>query len=102
MKLEHYPLEKLKKEIKEIVGKYLDIGEYKIFFFGSRVTGKGSERSDVDVGIEGSKEVPSVAFMSIKEELEHLPILYKIDLVDFKNLSEEFYSVAKSATEPIT
>ncbi len=102
MKLENYSVEKLKKEIKEIVGKHLDVSKYQIFFFGSRVTGKGSERSDIDVGIEGIKEVSAVALMDIKGELDRLPILYKIDFVDFKNLSKEFYSVAKSATEPIT
>jgi len=40
MKLEHYSEKKLKKEIKEIkeiIGKYLDFKKYKIFFFGSRI-----------------------------------------------------------------
>ncbi len=101
MKLEHYPVEKLKKEIKEIIGKHIDLNQYQIFFFGSRVTGRGSERSDIDIGIEGVREVPAIAFMDIKEELEQLPILYKIDVVDFKNLSGEFYKVAKEKIEPI-
>ena len=101
MKLEHYPVEKLKKEIKEIIGKHIDLNQYQIFFFGSRVTGRGSERSDIDIGIEGVREVPAIAFMDIKEELEQLPILYKIDVVDFKNLSGEFYKVAKEKLEPI-
>jgi len=39
MKLEFYPAGKLKKEILEIVGKYLDLKKYKVFFFGSRVKG---------------------------------------------------------------
>ena len=101
MKLENYPVEKLKREIKEIVGRHLNIEEYKIFFFGSRVIGKGSDRSDIDLGIEGTKEVPAVAFMKIKEDLEHLPILYKIDVVDFRNLSDDFYGVAKEKIEKI-
>ena len=101
MKLEHYPVEKLKKEIKEIIGKHIDLNQYQIFFFGSRVTGRGSERSDIDIGIEVVREVPAIAFMDIKEELEQLPILYKIDVVDFKNLSGEFYKVAKEKIEPI-
>jgi len=49
MRLEHYPIEKLKKEILEIIGKHLDLNKYKIFFFGSRVTGKGNDRSDIDI-----------------------------------------------------
>ncbi|MEK7189472.1 MAG: nucleotidyltransferase domain-containing protein [Patescibacteria group bacterium] len=53
-RLEYYPVEKLKKELKDIAAKYLDLKKYHLFFFGSRVTGKGSERSDIDVGIEGT------------------------------------------------
>ena len=101
MKLEFYPQEKLKKEIREIVGKYLNLGEYKVFFFGSRVLGKGSERSDIDVGIEGPKEIPSPIFLEIQEEIENLPILYKIDVVDFKRVSLEFKKIALQSTEAV-
>jgi len=34
----------------KIVGKHLDMGKYKVFFFGSRVSEKGDEWSDdIDV-----------------------------------------------------
>lgn len=42
MRLEHYPTDKLKKEILSIVGKYLDLGKYRVFFFGSKVTNKSN------------------------------------------------------------
>jgi len=90
MKLEHYPEKKLKKEILEIVGKKLDLKKYKVFFFGSRVSGDNFPRSDIDIGIEGKKEVPTVVRMEIEEEIEKLPTLYKFDVVDFKTVSEKF------------
>ena len=102
MKLEFYSEEKLKKEIKKIVGKYLNLEKYKVFFFGSRVLGKGSERSDIDVGIEGPKEISSPIFLEIQEEIENLPTLYKIDVVDFKRVSLEFKKVALQLTEVIS
>jgi len=40
MKLEYYSAEKLKEEILKILGKYLDLSQYKVFFFGSRVKGE--------------------------------------------------------------
>jgi septum formation topological specificity factor MinE len=43
MKLEHYPVEKLKEEILKILRKYLDLKHYRVFFFGSRVTGRCDE-----------------------------------------------------------
>ena len=94
MNLEHYSEEKLKKEILEIAGRYLNLGDYKIFFFGSRVKGDNFPRSDIDIGIEGPKPISVKAKLDIKEELENLPILYKIDFVDFKNVSEKFKKIA--------
>lgn len=101
MKLEHYPIEKLKKEILEIVAKYLDISKYRVFFFGSRIAGRGGERSDIDVGIEGPKSVSFKVMAQIKEDISDLPILYHIDIVDFKNVDKDFYEVAKQSLELI-
>jgi predicted nucleotidyltransferase len=100
MKLEHYPAEKLKEEILKILSKYLDLSQYKVFFFGSRVKGNADERSDIDIGIEGP-EIPSHIKFEIEEELEHLPILYKIDFVDFNNVDEDFKKIAKKYVEYI-
>lgn len=101
MRLEHYPAEKLKKEILEIVGKRLDLKEYKVFFFGSRVTDGGTERSDIDVGIEGPKPIPLEALFDIKEDVENLPTLYKIEIVDFRKVPPEFYEVASRRVEAV-
>lgn len=99
MKLEYYSLDKLKKEIKEIIGKYLDLKEYKIFFFGSRVKGDNFITSDIDIGIEGKKEIPLEKLLLIKEEIENLPTLYKFDIVDFKKVSKKFKKIAKENIE---
>lgn len=99
MRLEHYPIEKLKKETREIVGKHLDLAKYRVFFFGSRVTEKGTDRSDIDVGIDGPEPVPFEALMDIQEELEKLPVLYKIDVVDFRSVVSKFKEVALQHTE---
>ncbi len=102
MRLENYPKEKLKKEILEIVGEHLDLNEYEVFFFGSRVSGKGDERSDIDVGIEGKEPVPFSTISAVQEKLEELPVLYKIDVVDFTGADENFKSVAKKDIELLT
>lgn len=101
MRLEHYPLEKLKKEILEIVGRHLDLAKYRVFFFGSRVSGKGTDRSDIDVGIDGPEPIPPIAFVRIQEEIEEIPTLYKIDIVDFRSVAPKFREVALQSTEPL-
>lgn len=101
MRLEHYSAKKIREDILKIVGKYLDLREYKIFFFGSRVNGKGSERSDIDVGIEGKKEIPEKILLKIREEIKNIPTLYHIDIVDFRKVDKDFYKVAKSRIEEV-
>ena len=99
MRLEFYPLDKLKKEILEIIGEYLDLKFYRVFFFGSRVKGNNFPRADIDIGIEGSKKTPAGVISDIKEELDKLPTLYKFDVVDFKTVSEKFKKEAKKKIE---
>lgn len=103
MRLEHYSLDKIKKEIISIVGRRLDLASCRVFFFGSRVTGKGNERSDVDVGIERRDPVSSAAMLDILEDAENLPTLYKVDIVDFARVSKNFRAVVfEEGTESIT
>lgn len=101
MRLEHYPLEKLKKEILEIVGRHVDTRVYRVFFFGSRVSGKGTDRSDIDVGIDGPEPISYDALFAMRGEVERLPTLYKIDVVDFRRASDDFREVALQHTELI-
>lgn len=94
MRIEHYSLTKLKKEVAGIIAKYLDISKYKVFFFGSRVSSKGNEYSDIDIGIEGPEEIPYEIMAEIKEDIENLQTLYKIEIVDFKKVSSDFQQVS--------
>jgi len=100
MKIEHYPEEKLKKEIIDILSKYLDLKDYKVFFFGSRTREFVDERADIDIGIEGP-EIPTDIFLQIQEEIENIPTLYKIDFVDFNKVDDFFKKIAKEKIEEI-
>lgn len=101
MRLEHESVEKIKQDIKDIVSRHLDLSHYKLFFFGSRVQDRGDDRSDIDIGIEGPKPLDPVAKAEIEEAIENLPYLYKIELVDFKTVSDDFYRIAKRTIELI-
>lgn len=90
MKTEHYPAEKLKKEIIAILSKYPDLNRYKVFFFGSRVKGNNFPFADIDIGIEGPQEIPVEIKLAIQEQIDDLPTLYKFDVIDFKIASDKF------------
>lgn len=67
---------------------------FEIYFFGSRVTDTGSERSDIDIGIRGPVPVLPLTLSVLREEIENLPLLYKIEIVDFAQVSDDFRDVA--------
>lgn len=94
MRLEYYPVDKLKREVLDIVDKYPELKDYQIFFFGSRVSGTAGERSDIDIGIIGPRPIPAKLLADIEEEIGEIPTLYKIEIVDFSSVSEKFCKVA--------
>ncbi len=100
MRLEHYSAEKLKKQIIEILSQRLDMAHYHVFFFGSRVGGSGTDRSDIDVGIEGPP-IPSSTWFEIRESFENFPFLYKIEIVDFNRVDSRFRNLALQHIEDI-
>lgn len=100
MRLERYSAEKLKQEIIDVLAQHINLSYYHIFFFGSRVIGSGTERSDIDVGIEGPPIPPSVWF-DIRQAIENFPILYKIEIVDFNRVGSRFRQIALQRTEDI-
>ena len=99
MRLEHYSEQKLKTQILEAVGKYLALRTYRVFLFGSRINGLGSDRSDIDIGIDGPESIPGEIKVEIEEALDSLPVLYKFDLVDFKSVTENFRQQALKSVE---
>jgi uncharacterized protein len=101
MRLEHRPVEYLKQKLLQIIRAYPELADSKVFFFGSRVTGRGDERSDIDVGIYGSEPVPPRIWLDIREAVEELPVLYKIDLIDFQRASPSFREVALQEIEEL-
>lgn len=101
MKLIYVPKKKLDEDLKKIVSRYLDLSKYRLFYFGSRVTGRGDERSDIDVGIYGKTPVPDSVVAKIQNDIESLPTLYSIEVVDFSQTSDDFQNVALQKTEPI-
>lgn len=48
-----------------------------VILFGSRAKGTALERSDIDVAVSGVKD-----FDALAEQIEELPTLYSIDLVN--------------------
>lgn len=79
---------------KEIVLKYVPKNDYAVFLFGSRANGKSKRTSDIDIGVYGEIELPQMAKINLKDELEESSIPYYVDVIDFKTVSEDFKRIA--------
>lgn len=80
-----------KKKIYNLISRVMkDYITGKVFVFGSQANRNELSHSDIDVGFECEKEVPFRTYLKIKNALEELPILHKIDLVDFSKVNLQF------------
>lgn len=66
----------------------------RVLLFGSWVSGQAAERSDIDIGILGPREVDPAAMTEIREACEALPTLYTVDLVDLATAPPELRRAA--------
>ena len=85
--------------LKDTLAENLPEVTYRAFIFGSQANCDELIRSDIDVGILADAEIPAVNLFKINNAIENLPMLYKIDLVDFYWVSDRFKEVALSNVE---
>jgi len=67
-----------------------------VFLFGSMVTGKIHQNSDIDIGITG---LPPKKFFKVSASLDR-KLNNKIDLIDF-DLNNDFYGLLNSLGEVV-
>jgi len=87
---------KYRKDIEMATNLLKNEGCQSIFLFGSLVTGKIRDDSDIDIGIKG---LPKNKFLSLYSQL-YFDFENKIDLVDF-DTNSVFYSMLNSIGEVI-
>jgi len=59
----------------------------KIYLFGSRARGTNAERADIDIALDEGHPLPLRDIDEIKNILRESNIMYKIDVVDFNQIS---------------
>ena len=66
----------------------------KIFLFGSRARGDNFTVSDVDIGYIPKDNFDDKKITFLKEKIENSTIPYKVEVVNFNNVSEDFKNEA--------
>jgi len=69
--------------ITKVLREHLPKSDYEIYFFGSRVNGTSTKRSDLDILIKGKKPAPLEKLALINEALENSKLTFKVDILDF-------------------
>jgi predicted nucleotidyltransferase len=88
--------DEVKAEIGTAVAAELNGVRYRLLLFGSRSRGTGSGRSDYDIGIAAGAPVALDRLARIRESLDNLPLLQRIDLVDLGAVSPAFAAAVES------
>lgn len=91
--------QELKNTVVSVIRKRLKHPHYRVFLFGSRAWKTARENSDYDIGIECVDPLTLDDLADIRLELNELPVMQKMDVVDFGRTTEEFQRVAKERME---
>ena len=80
--------------LREILEKNLSGLNYRAFIFGSQANLAELKRADIGIGLIGNEPKQLQQLADINEAIENLPMLYKIDLVNFNEADDRFKIVA--------
>ncbi len=89
----------LLREVVKIIRQHVPDGSYSILLFGSWATLESLPTSDIDVGILGRGLLDGVVMARIREQIDHLPTLRKIEVVDLWSVEDRFREKAERNAE---
>lgn len=89
----------IKAQLVETIARHLGNRHYRLWLFGSRAQGRATARSDYDLGIMAEQPLDLVTLARIRADLEELPILQHVDLVDLTTAPAEFIQQALQGGE---
>ncbi len=62
----------------------------KAFIFGSRATGTAKKFSDIDIAIDATTPLSLPLLASLNHEFEESDLPFKVDIVDWQSISNDF------------
>lgn len=67
--------------------------------FGSRVTGKAKPYSDLDLAVVGTRALEADTFRRLREDFEECELPFRVDVLDWHGISEEFRRIVDQRFE---
>ncbi len=81
--------------VREILRRHLP--EFEVRAFGSRVLGTARRTSDLDLAIMTAAPLDSARMADLREAFSESDLAYKVDLVDWAGIDEEFRKIIGKA-----
>lgn len=94
-------IEAILEEVTQIIRRHVP-APTQILLFGSWAKGEASSNSDLDIGILAEKAVPFGVMTRIRNEIEAIPTLRKIDVVDLNAVDDSFRNSAMAHHRVLT
>jgi len=88
------------REIRRVLGPYLERIEGSLILFGSRARGDHRAASDIDLAIRAKKPIPAWVLAEMREGLEESGIPFRVDLVDYRQAPEALKHVIEKEGIP--
>ena len=85
--------------IKQILQKHIPDAEVRAF--GSRVSGTAKIYSDLDLAIIEKNKITAKVLMQLKDDFEESDIPFRIDILDWYTISDEFKTIINKRYEII-
>lgn len=76
--------------LKSEITTFFENEDVKIVLFGSRARGDNHPAADVDIGIIPGAALDTTRFTLLQEKIEDLNIPYKVEIINFAEVSESF------------
>ena len=75
----------------------------KVYAFGSRAKGTAKSFSDLDLAVDAnSKKLPAKVMTDLRSDFEESALPYKIDIIDFNDISPEFKKIVEQDKVSLT
>ncbi len=84
---------------REIILSLIDNEKVSVFLYGSRATGQEEHGSDIDIGLWSTEKIDKSILRKINEAIEESIVPYRVDVVDFTNVDENFKKTALKKIE---
>jgi|APFre7841882590_1041340.scaffolds.fasta_scaffold50099_2 predicted nucleotidyltransferase len=101
-KMKEQDIQPILTRIVQVIRRYLPAESHRILLFGSWATLEAAPTSDIDIAIEGATAVDSTVMSEIHEEIDKLPTLRKIQIIDIQQVHDRFRDRVLSQGQVLT